>query len=50
MCVAQAKSDIIMDEELISQLESTKTLSNDLMEKSKEIEVASKAIQDFCEQ
>ena len=39
-----------MDEALISQLESTKTLSNDLTEKSNEIEVASKAIQDFCEQ
>ena len=46
----QAKSDIIMDEELISQLERTKTLSNDLTKKSEEIAIASKAIQEFCEQ
>lgn len=48
--LAAAQDDIIQDEVLIEQLEHTKSLSNELSTKSKEISDMAAAIRDFCEQ
>ncbi len=48
--LAAAQGDIIQNEELIEQLEQTKSLSNELMAKSEEITDTAADIHDFCEQ